>query len=331
MEKEKQSYSIVFVYRDNDLFKEMMPQVVKTLESLGHEVKIQSFPAGTEWEKMEEQINKNKVITSEELMSGARLITDGTTRGILNDSKIVQGVFQILEEEDRLEDKDDAFKGYKGGYLDRLFDKATASMLLGEDYVKSKEDVSVGYDGERSRGEESLELGEKSFKAVIERILENENNHPHKIYIALPEINGHLPFRDKLEKDEAAELLQKWTKDALEKAKVDAECLIAHDFDFSANRRGDISTIEKMNQEGNWVIANRHSAPYFKWSEDKRGGRNISDPKRKAKLLQLPVPSMLKSAIDEGLISFSKEEKEKLNNIFADIVEEDFGEEQKKE
>ncbi len=329
MEKEKQSYPIALIYRENDLYKEMIPQVVKTLESLGHEVKIQNFPAGTEWEKMKEQIDENKIITSEELESGMKIITDGTLSETVSDSKTLATFPPNVEDREARWIARREMKILKAGYLDKLFDKATATMFLGKDYVKSVEKIK-NYEVS-SDGQESFELCEKSFKAIIERILEDKENHPHKAYIMPISINGHLPFNKKIEEREAAELLQKWLKGSFDKTKVDAECIIDYDFSRQAleARDWDFRITEEINQEGNWVIGNRHGIFNAEWSEDGKG--LLYDPERKAKVLQMPVPSMLESAINEGLISFSKEEKEKLNNILTTILKEDFGEEEKEE
>lgn len=83
--KEKETLPPVFIiYRDNDLYSDLVPKLVKNFELMGRKVEIKSFSAGTPTE----EINKSLDAENQEELGKAEILSDDTCRPLLYSRKL---------------------------------------------------------------------------------------------------------------------------------------------------------------------------------------------------------------------------------------------------
>lgn len=328
VEKEQLS-SLLLVYRDNSLFQKISPMIIQQLTALGRKVDVQTFPVGTEqkeilnWAKE----NSNKIASNE-------VLTDGTCNNV-------------------------AYATMNGGteptkaiphYLDKISEEIMCQTLFGDKEINSLNDMYENHkiiiDLDKDTAEEQTELDlknqDKLYLAVLNKILQNENNIPAKICIAKEAIIEHddvcgafnISIKKQLGElglkngeNEIFEiqdvLYQKnplpLNKEIFEKAKEAAAERMADRFEKVGIERKNISIVDKdyssLDEDNNWIIKDRHFGE----------NRGAYQPK-KAKLLELPLGNFIKDASRQGLLNFSDEE---LGKTLKKALERDFGSKQK--
>ncbi|MBU4347418.1 hypothetical protein L6307_06960 [Candidatus Parcubacteria bacterium] len=110
---------IFFIYRDNDLFQKYISKITSSLEGIGCEVNIQSFPRGTgqvDIEKWREEHQKD--------LYGKIVVSDRTCSS---------SFFSKMND----------FRG--GGYLDEAFDSTVNKILFGGKFDKNPEDAQKNF------------------------------------------------------------------------------------------------------------------------------------------------------------------------------------------
>lgn len=183
--------SIFIAFRDNDLFKEQIPEIVKKLQLMGRNVNIQNFPKGTEKEEIKKWYEGNK-----DKLQGMEIISDYTFQqyaGLKVQPELV---------------------------LDWIMDDAAEIAVIGSSHDKMFE----------ASAEKALDIERQIFIRIIKRIQEKTNGRIKKIFL-VKQINNHhsryflkttMELQDKSGKDqnkslkekeqEYAELLKQWSE-----------------------------------------------------------------------------------------------------------------------
>jgi hypothetical protein len=329
-QKEKEQLPILFVYRDNDLFREYIPEIIKNLQTWGRKVEAQVFPQGMETEKIKEWLESNQ-----DILEGKDLVSDWTVANNIT-----------YELKRRLAEKGTGFKRE----LDTTFDFATKATILGEDVSEilsnfqrrkdelemiRREQESHEQSGKEKQGikilekelqKEELFLSAKFIEAITKIILEKDGM-PKNVYLLRGGILDHPPleyvseeYSDE-EEEKAAKLVREW----LVNGGISGDVIqIKKDFDNYLKQ-------DILGKEKTWLITDRHRIAekyhkdLFLFGEGKKDIHYLNEVQipidEKHRLFLLPFPSFFESARSQGLLKDTEQQifRRVLNNEFKKI------------
>ena len=291
--KEAQKLPLVlFVYRDNDLFKGLLPKVTNELKSLGREIEVKSFLPETKEDDIKKWFEKNldEVLEKE-------LVTDMTC------DRAEVDVSHLMYEKLGREKFNEWQRRMKLGYLDFFSEEITRAALLGKDYKRILNEWS-------EKDYESALLSLKvNLAFILKRIFEDKKNMPKNVYILIEHLFDHTPFKlKKFEADKKGEYIdeEREAKEAAGQLKnflidngLKKNAIFIKDLLISENR-------DAIDKKGNWVILDRH----------------YREELVNAIALRMPFPNFYKDTVSKKLISAQPEE---LERAFKEVLKEDFG------
>lgn len=278
---------LLLFYRENDLFRDYLPDIVNELRSLGRKVEIQSFPAGTKPIDMGRWTFQNK-----EKFRGKEVVTDGTLALEVEKFRNIAAIRKNWKRNIR-------------GELDRLFNETAAKIVSKEMFGKEEPPTRI----------EDIEKVDALFAALVKNILANESHRPDKIFIILQEIAAHEPFWELL-KNERERLGLDWKdpgvyQEGSPELKKNIFSRIKKWFIDAGIKDEDIismpdkSKYYEADHAKNWLIADRHAR---------------IDPRslEKAILLMLPFQNFFADAEKYGLITVTNPQgfKKELIEVF---------------
>ena len=330
VEKEKLP-SVLMVYRDNELFKKIVPLMAQQLVGLGIKADSQVFQVGTSEEEILNwaKENTNKILLNE-------VLTDETC------SKVVcneyNGGVKPLKK--------------RSGYLDKISDEVICKVLFKDKEINNSDDVegkcvyeTIDLDGEKAADqyEEELECKDNLYVIVLNKIFQNTNNVPEKICIVKEAIFDHgdlqyagmrsikKQFKELGMKNDEKEVYDFFceivydenptplSKEIFEKSKQAAAERMVSRLEKAGIIKENIDIVDKdyssFDQENNWIIKDRHF-----------GDNRSAYKPQKAKILELPISSFIEDARKNGMLYFSNEEVE---DLFKKVLERDFSSKQK--
>lgn len=142
-------------YRDNDLFRTLVPKITEKMIGLGRKVIVHSFPQGTPKEEIKKYFQEEKILES---LKGTEFLADGTC--------------DVL-------DYNFSSKELKKEYeLDRLSAKIMGNSIVGKEVFEGKE-RKIKYSAEIS-----------ALQNIIKKII-SEHGKPENFYIVENEIGAH--------------------------------------------------------------------------------------------------------------------------------------------
>jgi len=170
-EKKEELAPLFLAYRDNDLFRKHIPEIVNKLKSLGREVRLQIFPEGTTKAEMEKWYKEN-----ENDLQGMSLVTDWTFGGAAISAS---GVYR-------------GSKDYEL-HLDLLMEQAVQRAIFGtlpEEHEKAKSD----HQQSQKSIEKLLYTDQQMFEEIFKRIQEKTGNGIKKIFIVNEKLTAHSDY-----------------------------------------------------------------------------------------------------------------------------------------
>jgi len=324
-QREKDQLPILFIYRDNDLFREYMPGIINNLQAWGRKVETQIFPQGTDEEKIDEwfdskiletktkarRLDRKYIYTVHPDLMGKEIMTDWTASRSMS-SRTKRRGFDI---ENKIEETGTKFMGHREK-IDKIFDDVVESVILG--------DMSIhGLSRRTELGDKTLEEMMQRYGHVIAEIVKlilEKEPAPNKVYILTDSLYDHVPFgairaekaKEKgIDEDEykvgeeecryAVELITEWlVKGGIQKDSI-----------FSMNNIISSSIPEKNEKgESTWFIFDRHNFEP-KWNLPKS---------KECRLLSLPAGNFYSDARDQHLFNLDTPEfKKKLNEAFKKL------------
>jgi len=327
-QKEKEQLPILFIYRDNDLFREHMPEIVNNLQAWGRKAEAQVFPQGTKKEEIREWIEANQA----ELIK-KELITDDTVGSQFRREMIRDAVTNCYEY--RLQ-KELREKGTKFvADLDQLFEDATRRAALGNELNDTISDMEK-YNRERLSATEEYEkvifVAGKGVERIIKQYLKKGGDLPRQVYVFTNKIYDHEPFsyvrgieakkagidysdfsltEEHFEK--AGELVKEW----LVKAGIPKEII---------RIEGNITReITRMSGIGTWFIFDRHNIKKRFDDDDKSymtyEHQSIHTSKiHNLRAFVLPFSDFYRTAREQGVLNVDQQEFcDALNKTFEKV------------
>ncbi len=293
MESGTQKDGVSLVYRDNDLFQDLVPTVVQEMKALGLEVDSKVFPKGEDPAKIAQWIEENKARLKE-----MRLVVDGTVRA----------------------QNRSAF--YSTPSLDGIMHDATLAAILPDFVWDIRHD---GMDEDSSANYDLLEKPEAHkavFLEIMKRITEN-GKLPKRVFICLDKLAEHKPFRDEAKErelssggnwygsmrktqydggknQEAFETLTAWLTEA------GVEEVEAYDG-------------QDLNGISDWILVDRHALP--------TDNQEFLPNNPETPVMVLPAENFVASALKNGLLDGFNPEAVRLNikgtvqRLFAKVSE----------
>lgn len=296
-QKEKESDQISIVYRDNELFRTQIPNMVEIFESWGKKVKVHSFPIGsfTLLEDTREGREEKKKWLEDNLgeMAKGCLLTDRTIRNNLPFE------FYALSKKGKMPGL---------GYLDDIMQEATIRALMDqevEDAMKHTNGRYIEFDESFS---ENLELTGKAFSNLIQKIIEKKESMPQKVFLITHSLKDHAPLVSEENNETSAQTVKQWIINGGIPEEI-IEIMIAEDHDIFINPSRHKEFFAKINQEGSWIIADRHCLTLDRWHEK-------VDRRPKAKILNLPLESFYVCITELGVADVKPDNlKEKISLV----------------
>ncbi len=297
------SKEVSLVYRDNDLFQDLVPTVVQEMQALGLEVDSKVFPKGEDPAKIAEWIEENKARLKE-----MRLVVDGTVRA--------QALATFAQ----------------AANLDGMMHDATLRAVL-PDYS-----WRVNYDyfdlsGTNNNKELLKKPGARQavFLEIMRRIAES-GKAPKRVFIHLDKLSDHAPFCDEKEVAEMSRRPGWWGSD--EKRQYDkGKSLEAFETLKNWLIEAGIEEVEiydgqDLNGSDDWVLIDRHAANagFLEKKEDDFDISVLVD-NPETPVMVLPAENFVASALKNGLLDGFNPEAVRLNikgtvqRLFAKVSE----------
>jgi hypothetical protein len=269
-EQKEQLQPMYIVYRDNELFQEMISHIVNMLQAMGRKVDVKSFEKGTEPREIKQWMTENK-----DNFQGVELLCDYTSSDRLR-PRIIHELMQS------------GFKSSKFT-LDSLLNNAAEKTILGDE-AKDLPDASLG---ERIK---SLGDYKKYFSTLVKHILRNPDNVPQKVIIFEDALKDHI--HDLFDKSSTFEIGQAeidQVLSALKESFIDGGIEEDKIFFNREKIKGYPELVDKFDENGSWLVIDRHSDIFI-------------NRVKNAKALSLPEGNFLISAREAGLINLKTEE-----------------------
>ncbi|MBU4331565.1 hypothetical protein KKD20_00365 [Patescibacteria group bacterium] len=278
---------VFLIYRNNNVFEKLVPKIAETFGSLDREVKIQSFPAGTDQIKI-----LNWILTNSKEIAGTEIVTDETVKyafsGIEDEMRHFPDPNEEAAKEKAMKVLKNCSRHYE--YLDFFEPPLIGETLFGKNYSDEFHEKA-----------ESLEKSGELISDIVKRIIINKDNIPQKVYISRQEIFAHQPLRQIPENPryESEEELMKGieiVKEWLIKGGIPKEAFVEGEFEHNLS----------------WVIMDRHSRSYPQGDKIKiiSGQKEIT--------LGLPLSNFFQDACKTGLITLTPEEKQRYNKLLKE-------------
>ena len=310
-QKEKEQLPILFVYRDNDSFREEMPEIISNLQSWGRKVETQVFPQGTKEEEIKKWVESNS-----DNLSGKELATDYTVSGQMG--------YQLEKE---LREKGSKF----ADNLDSLFNEAARETVLGDDVINAQETLYKNR-GKLSKDEEyekEIYVAEKGIERIIKQYLEKGGSMPKKVYVFKKKICDHVPFQNM----KRAEAEKAGSDDKLAEAYYQQSAELVKSWLVKGGIPEDIIHVEEsMTREinlevgaGIWFVIDRHNIKTTFDDDDKSyityEDESIHTYKRhNSRAFLLPFSDFYRTAKEQGVVNADPQEFRKaLSNTFKKI------------
>lgn len=304
--KEMQRHApLLFVYRDNTLFKKYVPIILKNLAEMGRQVDVMIFPEDTQREDIHKWYEENK-----ELLSKKAIVSDVTA-----------GIPYEMQDEVRYE-----LGAREVESVDRLINKVLQKILFGD---------SIDEDGiEDPRGDGNVETSKRFITTVVKNILKNPNQHPEKVLILSSNMGDHIgefdaefdaeetskmrndfDFRYTKDTKEACEYVTAKVKEWLVESGLESEQIeVITDTIPNRSREELEEFLEKLDQPNTWVITDRHTSIGSRESDRRR--------MRSAIVLKMPLGNFYEEAREQGILCSSEEEFEK---EWKNLLKNEFG------
>jgi len=294
LEDMKKNAPLFFIYRDNTLFRNHIPIILRKLTEMGRQVGIQSFSEETSEKDIDRWYEDNKGPLAKKA-----IVSDWTAQMRSN----IQPVGAVEVEQ-----------------IDNLIDKVSLGILFGDNKPELTDYGRLGKgDIETSRG---------SMVTIVKNIIRDHNQCPKKVKIISNHMLDHIIAFDKdfdTEKNDNSDdenYVTAKIKEWLIESGVEAQnieivtpkiynssgCRLSG-YHFSSEYRGKFAGDEKeflneIDKPGTWIIADRHT-------RISRDPSKTNVPIRSSVLLTMPLGNFFKDARDQNLISYSDEEIEK--------------------
>lgn len=296
----KQSAPLLFIYRDNTLFKKHVPIILKNLAEMDRQANMQIFPQGTQNKDIKKWYKENK-----QLLSKKAIVSDETADipyEMENEVKYELGARNVED-------------------LDRIINKVLKKSLFGE--------VEPESDG-------NIETSKRFMTTIFKNILKNPNQRPEKVLLLSSNMGDHLYEFDK-EKIKEGEKKNKdyaWTEEACEyvtakvkewlvecgleskkieviQDKIAGELNIVPGNYFNSKQK---KFLEKLDQPNTWIITDRHTG-----IDNNESETNV--PMRSSIVLKMPIGNFYDEAKNHNLIYSSEEE---IENEWKSVLKNEF-------
>lgn len=303
IEDMKKNASLFFIYRDNTLFKNHIPTILKKFAEMGRQVDTQNFPEGTQKKDIEKWYKENKG-----LLFQKAIVSDQTA----NIPYEMSGEIKYDLGARRVED------------LDKLTSGVLARILFGENAPKS--------------GEGNIEKSKRFMTTIIKNILKNPDQHPKEVQILSSSMGDHLYDLDIERMEKAKEEGVKdfeWTEEAREYVttkikewlvesglesqkikiipdKIHGKLNIVPGNYFNSKQKEFLGEIDKPDT---WIITDRHTGIDNNESQ-------TNAPMRSARVLKMPPGNFFDEAKNHNFISYSEEE---IENEWNKVLKSEFG------
>lgn len=173
---------VIFIYRDNDLFESVMPEIVKHLQSSGRQVEVQAFPREMDLKtELGRQEIKDWFQSHADDLSNKEVILDGTLKQL---GKVRQEI-----------------RGEHENNLDKLLERASVEVMLGVPNESVFEITPL-------EKEQTWTDTEKGVVSIISRIL--EDGIPDRVRIKEDRLLDHAPLSELSSEEEAVQKIKEW-------------------------------------------------------------------------------------------------------------------------
>lgn len=307
-EKEKVEYMkenapLFFIYRDNPLFSDHIPIILKKLTEMGRQVETQIFPAGTPEEEMKKWYERNK-----KLLSQKAVILDWKTDGCfgkeIEEEKYDLGSRLVMN-------------------LDGLMQKVTLRLLFGEDVPK----IEIT-NRPVPEIENSIETNKRIVTTITKAILKNPEYCPKEVVILSTSMADHdLEFDREIgvmKYEEREEYIITKIKEWLVESGIDPQKIRISRKEIHGNRarsgyfyfdEEQRKFLKEIDKPGTWIITDRHTL--ITNDESKTNA-----PIRSAILLRMPPANFFRDAIEQKIIHYSQED---LERVWEEVLRSEFG------
>lgn len=303
IEDMKKNAPLFFIYRDNTLFKNHIPTILKKFTEMGRQVDTQNFPEGTQKEDIEKWYKENKG-----LLSQKAIVSDQTANipyKMDDEIKYDLGARRVAD-------------------IDKLTSRVLAGILFGENAPKS--------------GDGNIETSKRFMTTIIKNILKNPEQHPKKVQILSSNMGDHFSELDRarMEKakkegvedfqlsEEAREYVTTKIKEWLVESGLESQKIkvipdeihgklnIVPGNYFNSEQK---KFLEKLDQPNTWIITDRHTGIDNNESE-------TNAPIHSAVVLKMPPGNFYDEAKNHNLIYSPEEEIEK---EWKNVLKNEFG------
>lgn len=303
IEDMKKNAPLFFIYRDNTLFKNHIPTILKKFTEMGRQVDTQNFPEGTQKEDIEKWYKENKGLLSQKAIVSDR--TADIPYKMNDEIKYDLGARRVED-------------------IDKLTSRVLAGILFGENAPKSD-------DG-------NIETSKRFMTTIIKNILKNPEQHPKEVQILSSSMGAHLYELDRERVEKATEEGVKdfeWTEEAREYVTTKIkEWLVESGLESQKIKvipdeiRGELNIVpgnyfnsqqkeflREIDKPDTWIITDRHTG-----IDNNESQTNV--PMRSARVLKMPPGNFFDEAKNHNFISYSEEE---IENEWDKVLKSEFG------
>ena len=341
-EKEKLELKPVYIiYRDNDLYTGIVPDIIKEIQELGHRVKVQCFPKGTQGDIIEAYFERPEVLAE---LSDYTILADHTSEyempdyGKMFDLKDLDGVTgSVMSQIVGRDTKDIVMDTYrfKRFYKDLLEYKKLFQIILTGEEKPSKVYISKKYldshafwihiprDIAKLKEMLSDSSGLEDTKTFLEllygseytmRAMKEEFEQYRFVFDAI-HTALHITWDDlQLDKDRLFDLFERGlSKDKLQSEAGYCEKYMEISYDLQIERIKDILQETGIERSTIEVVAQAADIPQDSAQERIIADRHDSTAEyyKRAKVIDLPLESMIYKMVAKGTFKIEKSVIEK--------------------
>lgn len=276
---------VTFIYRENDLFKSQIPEIISHFNAINRDVKIHEFPRTTKKEEIRKWFTNNW----RELM-GATILTDNTVQEEILKTKIK--LFKGMSEAMTL-----SLGAIENVTIDKILADSAISIIKGDDKLRQELRKTHNSNNEKSR-----DLTGKVFASLIKEMIKTHN--PEKVSVFLAGTLDHTPFLElgwkyEKNKDKAYEIVKEQINRWLIEGGIDQDNIIFNAEQDPQKIKDSVEKIESTLKD--WIICDRHFEGYS-------GGATLPTDSIR---LQLPLETFVEDAAVNGLIRIDPSERKK--------------------